>query len=267
MNVLVTLDRNYIGPLRVMLRSLADSNPDERFDLYIAHAGLTAEELASIGAFPESVRFTFFPIRLEAGAFGGAVVTDRYPIEMYFRIFAAQYLPPALTRILYLDPDVIVKGPVRGLYDIDFGPALFAGATHIRKPLQILNELRLGVQDTEIYVNSGVLMLNLTRLRNELDTETALRTINECQRPLLLPDQDILTILCGDRIKAVSALRYNLSDRIFRMYQRSPLPEERIDLDWVEKNTSILHFCGRNKPWNPDYAGPLGFYYDKYLTE
>ena len=36
MNILVTLDKNYLSPLKVMLTSLLLNNPNECFEIYIA---------------------------------------------------------------------------------------------------------------------------------------------------------------------------------------------------------------------------------------
>ncbi len=38
MNILVTLDANYIRPLSVMLHSLVRADDCPKFDLYIAHS-------------------------------------------------------------------------------------------------------------------------------------------------------------------------------------------------------------------------------------
>ena len=48
MNILVTLDRNYLLPLRVMLGSLYLNNPGEVFDIYLVGDGLTAEDWAGL---------------------------------------------------------------------------------------------------------------------------------------------------------------------------------------------------------------------------
>ena len=43
---------------------------------------------------------TLEEIRVSGGGLDGAPTTDRYPREMYYRIFAAQVLPPELDRLL-----------------------------------------------------------------------------------------------------------------------------------------------------------------------
>ena len=40
-----------------------------------------------------------------------------------------------------------------------------------------------------------------------------------------------------------------------------------IDLEWVRKNTVIIHYCGRNKPWKKNYIGQLGVFYQQYRAE
>ena len=47
MNILVTLDANYIRPLSVMLHSLVRADKCPKFDLYIAHSSLTDENINS----------------------------------------------------------------------------------------------------------------------------------------------------------------------------------------------------------------------------
>ena len=57
-------------------------------------------------------------------------------------------------------------------------------------------------------------------------------------------------------------MRYNLSDRVLGLYNAEPGRKKR-DLDWVRKHTAIVHYCGRNKPWKPEYSGTLGVFYDE----
>lgn len=34
-----------------------------------------------------------------------------------------------------------------------------------------------------------------------------------------------------------------------------------MDVSWVRENSVIIHYCGKNKPWNDDYTGVLGVFY------
>ena len=82
---------------------------------------------------------------------------------------------------------------------------------------------------------------------------------------LVLPDQDILSALYGDKVKLLDTLRFNLSDRIMNLYNAQHI-HHKIDIKWVRQNTVIIHFCGNNKPWNPGYTGKLGSIYREQLA-
>ena len=61
MNILVTLDANYIRPLSVMLHSLVRADDCPKFDLYIAHSSLTDENIDSIFRGIDRSRFKSIP--------------------------------------------------------------------------------------------------------------------------------------------------------------------------------------------------------------
>ena len=56
MNILVTLDRNYLPPLRVMLGSLLRNDPGETFEIYAIGDGLMPEDWAAILSGPCMIR-------------------------------------------------------------------------------------------------------------------------------------------------------------------------------------------------------------------
>jgi len=256
-NILVTLDENYLPYLNVMLTSLLHSNPDASFDVYLLHSSIREEALENTRCIlGETNRL----ISIRAGDFGleGAPTTSRYPQEIYYRIFAARYLPETLDRVLYLDPDLIVNGSIRSLYELPLGKAYFAAASHVGEFMHKVNELRLDMEEDSPYINSGVMLMNLDLLRKEQDYGAVFRFIEERKNRLILPDQDIISGLYGTRIHALDPFRYNMTERLFLRY--APF-ERALDLDWVRRNSVIIHYCGRNKPWKPHYRGKLNVFY------
>ena len=160
-NVLVTLDRNYLKVLRTMLYSLSQSDSTGIFTVYVAHNSLTEDDFAALQAVLPRTELIDVPLSEEM--FQDAPIFDRYPKEMYYRLFAAQYLPQELDRILYLDPDLVVINSLRSLYEIDFGDNLFAAASHIEsRTFKNFNRRRLHLSEQARYINSGVMMMNLS---------------------------------------------------------------------------------------------------------
>lgn len=64
--------------------------------------------------------------------------------------------------------------------------------------------------------------MNLPELRQHLDLGAIRQFTLEHQRLLVLPDQDVLTALYGDKVKIADALRYNISDRILIFHNADP---------------------------------------------
>lgn len=258
-HILVTLDRNYLKVLSVMLYSLSQSDPEGVYTVYVVNNTLTEEDFASLSALLP--RTELVNVRVPEDLLQNAPVSDRYPTEMYYRLFAARYLPQQLERILYLDPDLVVLHSLRSLYQIDFDSKLFAAASHIEsRTFRELNRRRLHLSEHAKYLNSGVMMMNLALLRKE-SPQTIIDYIQSHKATLLLPDQDVLNALYADRTVPLDPLVYNLGEKYLRLKNLHLPPQEKLTLDWVRSNTAIVHYYGRNKPWKEHYRGSLGIFY------
>lgn len=257
MNILVTIDRNYLPHFATMLYSLLASNPTGRFSIYVMNSTLTEDDLAYARRIIGD-RGEIHLVRVAEDGLADAPTTDRYPREMYYRIFAAEYLPRELDRVLYLDPDMIINGSLGELYDMQMGTAFFAAASHIGSLLHFFNKLRLDMDEESPYINSGVMLMDLQRLREEQDTDDVFDYIESHRGKLLLPDQDIISGLYGDRIIPLDPYRYNMTERLYMLHRQSG---GRMDLDYVRRTAAVIHYCGRNKPWRQNYIGRLDVFY------
>lgn len=265
-NVLVTLDRNYLKVLRTMLYSLSQSDSTGIFTVYVAHNSLTEDDFAALQAVLPRTELIDVPLSEEM--FQDAPLSDRYPKEMYYRLFAAQYLPQELDRILYLDPDLVVINSLRSLYEIDFGDNLFAAASHIEsRTFKNFNRRRLHLSEQARYINSGVMMMNLSLLRTQQDPQQIYQFIEEHKNTLLLPDQDVVNALYADHTIFLDPLIYNLGEKYLRLKNLHLPKEEKLGIDWVRQHTAIIHYYGRNKPWKEGYHGKLGVFYDFFTRE
>lgn len=261
-HILVTLDRNYLKVLSVMLYSLSQSDPEGVYTVYVVNNTLTEEDFASLSALLP--RTELVNVQVPEDLLQNAPVSDRYPTEMYYRLFAARYLLQQLERILYLDPDLVVLHSLRSLYQIDFDGKLFAAASHIEsRTFRELNRRRLHLSEHAKYLNSGVMMMNLALLRKE-SPQTIIDYIQSHKATLLLPDQDVLNALYADRTVPLDPLVYNLGEKYLRLKNLHLPPAEKLTLDWVRSNTAIVHYYGRNKPWKEHYRGSLGIFYHEW---
>ncbi|MEG1971669.1 MAG: glycosyltransferase family 8 protein, partial [Oscillospiraceae bacterium] len=264
MNILVTLNSGYLKQLVVMLTSLCENN-NCNIELYIMHNSLKTEELKKIGEISPKLHIN--SVFIDDDFLKDAPTTARYPREMYFRIFACKILPQSIDKILYLDPDIVIINSLENLYNVDLGSCLIGAASHLKETgvMNKLNELRLSMHQGTSYVNSGVILFNLKEFRENLAEEEIFSFIKKYKQLLILPDQDILNGVFGYCILNINTLLYNLSDRVMVIHNVNPLNiNKKISLDWVRRNTKIIHYCGRNKPWNDNYLGELDVFYKQF---
>lgn len=111
-----------------------------------------------------------------------------------------------------------------------------------REFLTKVNQARLGIKREVPYINTGMLLLNLPALREHVRMEDLRNYVNVKKNAMLLPDQDILT------------------DRILAFYNPDP-SHEKFDLTWGREHGVIIHYCGKNKPWNGSCSGVLDVFY------
>ena len=263
MNLLFCVNRKFLTLFVSCLTSIARSGGYGHYDAYVLHSDFDQPQIDALGRdFAGTVDFHF--VRVPETLFDGFPETSRYPKQIYYRLAAPLLLPRELDRILYLDVDLVVINSLRELYETDFEGSYYAGCTHTREFLTRLNQARLQSEKAVAYINTGVLLMNLPVLRDVICLEEISSYVIAHEKALILPDQDILTALYGDKIKLVDTMRYNLSDRVLTFYNAAH-PKERRDVDWVRENTAIVHYCGRNKPWKDDYTGTLGIFYQELM--
>ena len=177
-------------------------------------------------------------------------------LTIYFRLFIPS-LFPQYDKGIYLDSDILVPGDISMLYRQKMGNKLIGAVAdysiqHIA-PFMRYIDMYDGV-DHRNYINSGVLLLNMKRLR-EVDIEGKfLYLMQEYGLRTVAPDQDYLNVLCWGNIHYLDP-------------NWDAMPSERIsNFD----NPQIIHFNLASKPWLNEsvpyselfwhYARRSGFY-------
>ena len=104
--------------------------------------------------------------------------------------------------------------------------------------------------------------MNLKLQRQYIFENSIFEFVEKNHSKLIMPDQDIINAMYSKNIKSVDEKLYNYDVRYFNYYKM--LNNNRCDMDCVIRNTVILHFCGKKKPWNNDYKGKFHSLYKHY---
>lgn len=246
MNLLFSIDDRFYRQMLTTLLSIHLNSQPQRIDVYVIYNGqFHHEDVLRHGI--QKLGMNFHPVRIPRDDFVNAPVTDRYPTTIYYRLLAHKYLPADLDRILYLDADILCINDLQPLYETDLSRYMYASAIHtnLTNVTETINKIRLQNFDADGYYNSGVLLMNLPKVRQRVHAQDIFDYLRN--HLVLLPDQDVLNALYGDQILSVPDQIYNFDCRNLAIYQTISLGGWT--LDWVMKHTVLLHYCGREKPW------------------
>lgn len=251
-----------------MLNSIFNSNPSTKMDIYFMHQSVDPCKIEKLRDFIVKSGSRLVDLDCK-GLFEDTLFTNRYySIEMYYRLLAPFILPESLDRILYLDPDIINLNSIQTFYEQDFEGNAFVATAHdyITKWVQPFNRIRLQTLKSIDYFNTGVLLMNLTAIREKQSEKALLEHIADSKR-LILPDQDVFNQVYWDSILEDDWHFYNLDPRFYSIL--NTLNSDKYNQKWVEEEVVFIHYCGKHKPWieKEDYRYELAEYYHMYSTE
>ena len=258
--ILCATDDNYAPYCGIMLVSLLENNPGP-FHVYIAHDGSISNKnrrrldklakrhgveiiLKEVDAEP----LDRFPLNKRLGRDGHSWVT----LPTYYRLLAAEILPPEAHSVLYLDCDIIFNGNISSLWEIDLSGKALAGCPDDSSPG---NCKRLNYSSEFGYINAGVSLYNLAYWR-ENDAFGQFSAYAEKHREeLLMMDQDIINGVLWDK-KLILPERFNfLVSFLDRTCWNNYSEEYKEHLRTEATNSVIIHYDTGVKPWDFRYFG------------
>lgn len=162
---------------------------------------------------------------------------SRFTIGAMFRCSLPKLLPD-LNRIIYLDADLFVNRDIKELWDVDVREYCLAGV--VDEGVNIHNYPRILNKYPEIkkesYFNSGVLYMNLKKLREFGGLKKLVLDFLIENPEAGLPDQDALNVLFHDKV-----LYLDDSWNQFVFMHR----KDNVEKDNVEKlDKAIFHYAG-----------------------
>ncbi|MCR5626569.1 MAG: glycosyltransferase family 8 protein [Lachnospiraceae bacterium] len=122
------------------------------------------------------------------------------------RLFLSFILDDDVERLLYLDADTIVDGPLDELSDLDMEghPLAMALDSLVRR-----HKKRLGFSKDDFYYNSGVILFCMKQWREDRCSERIANHVKNVRAWYPSPDQDILNVVLKGEIMKLPP-RYNI---------------------------------------------------------
>jgi lipopolysaccharide biosynthesis glycosyltransferase len=187
---------------------------------------------------------------------------DHVSLATYYRLFAPVILPKDMDRILYLDCDMIIDGPINSMYHDDIGNAALACVLD-EDYMSEKKYDRLDLEYTRTYFNAGMLLINLDYWRRHNVYERCMECISRIPEKLILHDQDTLNVVLKDEVKHIP-MKYNMQTAF--LYTKTRLEDSvREELLETLDTPVIIHYTGSRKPWLRHYYHPYLDHFRYYL--
>lgn len=266
--IALATDNNYVLPTIVTMTSiLENANSDTKYEYYILLSGNLKEQnkkrLLSIQDKYKNCSVKIFNMK---DRFSNAYTSNHITVAAYYRLM----LPSLLTdidKVIYLDVDMIIKKDLLELFRTNIDDYYIAGVKnphgYICKDENFNWADYLGIKSIDQYINSGMLVMNLEKMRKDNLEKRFLDFINNKitrNKAILLHDQDVINAVCYNKIyhlpckynvmlhyKAKNIDEFNNNKWLRKCYDKN---------EWVEAHESpyILHYSGWKKPWKKGFT-------------
>jgi lipopolysaccharide biosynthesis glycosyltransferase len=250
--IVLAADDNYAQHLGVAMTSILENHKNsQKIEFFILDnniGGINLEKIKQIG-FAYKVDLFFY--KISEALFGDYPEANRLSRATYSRIFIPELLPLNIKKVLYLDVDLVVLEDVALLYNTDL-KNFSVGAVRDVMSKEILRIYF----DREVldYFNAGVLLINLEKWRQKKIAEKSLEFVRLNRKNIVRSDQDILNCLLKNDWLPLDK-KFNID-----------LKRGKLNLE-PEKNTVILHYSDKAKPWQYIFYGKSQKYYWQYLRK
>ncbi len=251
--VVFATDENYLFYTAVAITSMAENaKRDTFYKIYILVCGALEKGHRLLMGLQEkyaNIEICLLPVKSDEFQYihiNNAHVTK----ATFYRLLLSELL--LVEKCLYLDSDIIVNTDLQELYLTEMGEAYIAGVRDLWIDLMEEEKREERRKKTNIpslkqYVNAGVLLFNLEKLRRDHLTER-FRAHMMIDYPY--EDQDIVNVCCYGHIHRLPA-KWNLFTLF--MGQLNELKQKGIDKDsirYMKERRGIIHYATPYiRPW------------------
>ncbi len=249
-NIVFITDNNYVKPTILAISSLYNNNKNNTFDINILGKNLDS---ISVDLFYSLQKENFNINVIDATEYlkpFSNIIENRHVTKTAILKFYIPEIFKHLDKILYLDSDLIVRKNIIDFYNTNIDN-FYAGV--IKDTYTITNAANIKNLNlsSNIYFNSGVMLLNLKKMRKDNITNKLIKY--RLNNNTIFMDQEAFNVVLNNNVKFLS-YKYNFLNFYLTVLDNKKLSElfdEKLPLKEKElfDSCSIIHFGGKEKPW------------------
>ena len=267
--IVCSTDHNYVMPAGVMMHSASANNKYYSINFNVViddsvtqqdkqelQSVLTTDKHRMTFCLVDNKKILNFPHLADEGVHVTAAT--------YYRLFLGDLLPN-ISKVLYLDCDMIVKGDLMQLYNTDMSDCPIAVVTDIEEGVK--DYRRLGYPQAHGYFNAGMELINLDYWRANHCKEAFMHVIGQQSDRIVAHDQDVMNIVFHDNKKELP-LVYNFQSNFLLKPEFLQLSYKKYkdEIEFAKYHAVIIHYV-QQKPWNRNCLQADKMYFIKYRQD
>lgn len=277
MNIVLHSSDSFSSVLAVSIISILENNStaDEIF-FFVIENNISEEHKKMIEQIISNYQnskiiFIQMPNINEEYKLGLKMIKSIWLFDSYCRLFLGSILPNNIERVLYLDCDTLCNGNLTEFYNTELDNYISAGV------IDCLSEKYynlFGMDKSSYYCNSGVLLLDLKKWREENIEKKVIEFVQANKGYIFFMEQSVMNIILQNRIKIVHP-RFNTYTLMiaftYKNLQRLRKCERyytKQEIDEAIKNPVIIHltncFYVKGRPWIENSKHPFASLFMKY---
>lgn len=246
-NIVVICDKQYLLPTKTLINSII-CNKLESDELYISVVGYKID----LKEQDDFVQFSSKSIKVRLLTCSDESINiDIVHGHVSKAALCKMLLPdllPDIDKVIYLDSDMLVMDSLSELFFIDLEDKY---AAVVRDFIGEKYQSRNIVLNTKYYFNSGMMLLNLKKMR-ENGIANSLVSARRQDASATYMDQDTFNIIMDNHIMVISpCYNYMLSMNPYSVHEIAEFyGVSNADMMYIQSHPVIIHYTDRLKPWN-----------------
>jgi lipopolysaccharide biosynthesis glycosyltransferase len=258
-------DERYVPHLAVMLHSLCANARTAPLSIHMMDGGLPEAARHYLRKVVAVHKVPIEFVSIDVRRLQHLRLAEWFSPANYYRMLLPELLPQ-LDRVLYLDADIVVDDDVAPLWSTDLSGHALAAVPNVLHPKNPQDHVRnLGLKQARDYLNSGVLLMDLKRMRDSALERQLLDYAAAHPQLMLFADQDAFNGVLQGRWERLHP-RWNVQTTMLEVAPPDqPLAEA--DLRQALARPAVIHYMGWWKPWRLWSNHPLRARYRKYFRQ
>lgn len=258
-HIVYASDEKFAEIMGVSMVSLFENNRDmEDIVVYILDSGIKSESKVKIEMvckmFDRALPI-WIPAKDISKELNMKITLDRGSLSQYARLFVSSVLPSELSRVLYLDCDIIINQSIYELWNLNLegktiGALMDAFSEYYRA--------NIGLKPSDVMFNSGVMLIDLEKWKKDKVEDELMNFISEHRGVIQQGDQGALNAVLVDDIYCFEprfnsvTIFYDFTYDEMMIYRRPPKFYSREEVAKAIESPVLIHYTTSflsKRPW------------------